>query len=236
MKTAAGEKVNAFGKGLTRFLLRVCYVLLIVVYLALSLSWGWSYVRYYWYARFSPQQISQIVSELVQEGSMERGLDVLKLYPRERSADLLKEIESVAPEFSPLFYFELSRRAIMANDQDAALFWALLGQMRISFDGRRCPSEKTLEFVKFLRQVQTPPPVAELLANDPNAFDEGVRKVLDWDKEHPPQSRPDYLCDMIAKAFPKEEILIWPETEWPALWRNFRETTEKHLEERAKAK
>lgn len=235
MKSKTGQKINALGKGLTRVMLRLCYALLIFIYLAVSLSWGWAYVKHYWYARFSPRQIAPIVSELMKEGNLERGLDIVKLYPRERSAELLAAMESVAPELPPPFYFEFSRRALVAQNREAALFWALLGQMRMNFDGRRCPSEKTLQMVIFLREAQTPPEVDEMLLNDPGAFDRGVRRVLDWDKDHPPQSRPDYLCDIVIKAFPEENIMLWPEHEWRDLWKNFRATTEKHLEERAKS-
>lgn len=228
------QKINDFGKKITRKMMRVAFFLGMIFYLLFSLSLGWNFVKYSAYARLSPEKLPVYIHFLLAQNLQEKALDALHLYPRERSAAMLAQLENSAPEFPSLFYFELSRRAVFVNDMEAALFWGLLGQMRLNFDGIRCPSQKTLNLIEIIRNAQTPMPVQELLKNDLQAFDRGAQKVLDWSTQHPPQAGPGHICNMAMKMFPREQIAVSPQEEWPAAWEQMRTTTEGYLAQRAK--
>ncbi len=134
--------------------------------------------------------------------------------PLSETAEIIEIITPYSSDVNPMLFFEISFRLMTQENKDEALFWYMLGKYRFRYDMLRCGAKDSIEsFDKFLANFQSEE-VELLLEMGDVKTKQAVKRVLEIDKNYPPQNAMDYAC-VLVDAFEEDEATPLSENDWP---------------------
>lgn len=198
----------------------------------------WLQLRYYG-GDFNIENIDQAAEKLAQKDDQMMLVQMVTRYPLEYNDIIVEKLEPLTPQLNAAYFFAIGNRYYHAGDIDEALFWTMLGRFRMRYDALRCRYE-TADLVSNQYSIlfTTVDLLQEFLDMSAEKQKSILRRVLEWDENHPPENSPRYYCNFIEDIKRIDEIDIAPRREWETIRMIMRGAAMAHIDgdENPKAK
>lgn len=144
------------------------------------------------------------IKNLIEAGRSDEALKIYQQDPELYDKEIVAFLEVKAPVLDPFSLLVLAEKKFDVNQQEA-LQWYLIGQMRAKYDAARCLDKETIGLASLIMGNMAPRTAIYLFEN-PSAIVTSGKYALRWNEQHPQNNTPEYLCG--KDSIPKED---WPE-------------------------
>lgn len=152
---------------------------------------------------------------------------LLQLRPEEESPQIVAMLLADAADMQAPLLFIISDRMYDEKPEEA-LFWAMVGRLRLEYDIMRCEDTTTaMNAYRLLGMVLMRDEVRED-TYDMEKTRPIIQRVLDWDEENPGTYDPSYACAMLTN-----NPNTVGEARWPAIRYRMRKAAADYLRDTA---
>ena len=221
--------IQKFFKSIGKFFL---YILFWAYFSTCSfIAYDWAKIK--WYGMVPYQNLERAIQYQRNKGDVDEAIFIYNNRTKSEYKENLETMVPLAPQLEPMFYFIMAKQYTELKNYEEAFFWTQLGLFRTTYDALRCiDGQKTiLQVKKIIFNYSIPDGIKAMLDdNESDLFLFTMQRVLDWDKENPPQARPDYYCKMVAKLDKTLSDEATPEENWYFPRDSLRMMTKVHLD------
>jgi len=150
--------------------------------------------------------------------------------PLAETAGLIEIIKPESGSLGPDIFFELSRRELLQNHPEEALFWSQLARYRLRYDILRCGAAKSSQTLEKILGAFASPKIQDILQQHPDLVKKSVRRVLDFDAKYPARNSPAVICGLAGKLNRSDAPPV-PEEQWGDIRHTLRAVTEAALKD-----
>ncbi len=180
--------------------------------------------------RHDVQALHAVILESVAEDNLGRITAWVKLRPESETEEIINILTPESGSLEASVFFELSRRRLLQEKMEEALFWSQLGRYRLRYDVLRCGAGSSVEKIGKLLNFFAAPAIDDFLAQDPGHLSKSLHQVLDFDKKYPARNSPALLCKAISRM-ERDGATPVPPDEWGRVRDTLRDVTKSALKE-----
>lgn len=212
--------------GCLRLLWRVIFWFFVVVFVIFMsfkiIEWG-DEIRY---KMMDARDVPPRFEKMRNMGEVMNAYKMLSMRPEEESAQIVGMLmDEELGTLEPLFLFTIAMR-MYDEKPDEALFWAMVGRLRLEYDFNRCAERRSaMGIYPIFRKYLVDTDLREDLGSERKTR-KLIPRVLKWDEEHPPNYDPSYICSLLTRS---PELI--GEARWPAIRYRLRQGAVQYLQE-----
>lgn len=171
------------------------------------------------YIRYQPkEEINAILDRMV----ITNRVNELEKWLRHRKIDdieyMVRAIEPKSSYINPVIFFTIAGKFFQIGLEDEGLFWFNLAQYRLRYDILRCSAgDESVGVLENIINIAHDSGVKALGKDDPGRIKKSLKRVIEFDKRHPPKNDMEEVCFMVAQLEGKDELNVAPIEEWPEI-------------------
>lgn len=136
----------------------------------------------------TPDEFKKLMSTSIRNSSRQLGMRALTKAPDETFSSSVPWLKEHAAQFAPEFLYMLAMRSLKI-DPDRAVFWWLVGRLRLVYDVVRC-KDKTARSIVGAMDRQFRVMVGKMNLTSLKTSSDKLQAALDWDINNPPHKFP----------------------------------------------
>ena len=129
----------------------------------------------------------------------------------EKMIDVFEEKSSY---LSPTVFFRISASFFNLQNVEEGLFWFNLAKYRLRYDVLRCGASNSILSLGSIINIAYDTDMGELYDSKKEIIRDSLKRVIEFDKKHPPQNDMEPVCFMVSQIEGKQELDIAPEEKW----------------------
>lgn len=211
-----------------KFVLRIVAALFFFSYLAATMpsAWAWAWASYY--KNQPPSQIDALIEKHVNTSDQSKIMGWIQLRPAEERASIQEKLLAHSPVLDSYAFLIFSDWALEKRELQDAIFWNFMGRYRLRYDALRCGTPNAVENIKGLAELLSYDVFEKILTQHPGLVPVMIKRVLDYDANHPAENDPTGICNFIYNLEKGNFVMVRRE-EWPPVRHTLRAVTEYNL-------
>ncbi len=202
----------------------------LVCYVAFAGRMTWSWFATKWVRLTPVSEVGEVAKKhlLAMPPTPEELRIWLSNRPESEGEQVMKALEPWVPKMSGMTFLLYARWEDYAGKPEEALFWRQYARFRIRFDALRCGSYDAIGMMADILKFVPPAPPDELVLETPANLPKVLRRILQYDSEHPAENNPQEFCRALTSAQEfrdKMKVTMEPPSGWEGIRRTLRGIT-----------